>query len=141
VIDDGRLRNDQRFATNPQRVENRRELVRLIGELLADKSKDDVAAQLTARGVPAAAIRSVDALLEDEQIEALQLIQKTGSGASLAVAPVRCDGQVPSLEARTPELGGSTSELLEECGYTHAEIAELLRERVAAASRPASAGE
>jgi CoA:oxalate CoA-transferase len=140
VIDDGRLRNDERFATNPQRVENRREIVRLIGELLADKPKDEVAAQLTARGIPAAVIRRVDALVEDEQVEALQLIQKTSSGASLPVVPVRCDGQVPSLVAGAPELGDSTSELLEECGYTRAEVAELLRERVAA-SHSAGVGE
>jgi CoA:oxalate CoA-transferase len=137
VIDDGRLRGDERFATNPQRVANRNEIVRLIGELLADKPKDEVAAQLTARGIPAAVIRSVDSLVEDEQIEALQLIQKTSSGTPLPVVPVRCDGHVPGLEAEAPDLGNSTSELLKECGYSPADVADLLSRQVVAATGPA----
>jgi CoA:oxalate CoA-transferase len=136
VIDDGRLRDDPRFTTNPERVQHRQDIVQIIGELLADKSKHDVAAQLNARGIPAAVIRRVDALVDDEQVAALQLMQTTNGGVSLPVIPVRSDGRVPSLRADAPDLGGSTGALLQECGYSSREIAELQSSRVVALPEP-----
>jgi crotonobetainyl-CoA:carnitine CoA-transferase CaiB-like acyl-CoA transferase len=137
VIDDGRLRGDPRFTSNPDRVRHRNEIVRLIGELLADRPKEDVVRELAARGIPAAVIRSVDALAGDPQVEALRLMGRTESGTALPVTPVRCDGEVAELDADAPVLGDSTATLLEECGYSSTDIADLVDQQVAFAAVPA----
>jgi crotonobetainyl-CoA:carnitine CoA-transferase CaiB-like acyl-CoA transferase len=137
VIDDGRLRGDPRFRSNPDRVRHRNEIVRLIGELLADRSKEDVVRELAANGIPAAVIRSVDALADDPQVEALRLMGRTESGTALPVTPVRCDGEVAELDADAPVLGDATATLLEECGYSPTDIADLVGQQVAFAAVPA----
>jgi crotonobetainyl-CoA:carnitine CoA-transferase CaiB-like acyl-CoA transferase len=130
VIDDGRLAKDDRFATNRDRVQHRDEIVQLIGDLLADRSKEDVVAELSRNGIPASVIRRVDAMLDDPQVEALELIQRTSSGMRLPVAPIRCDGAVPNLADDPPPLGGSTTRFLTECGFTAPQIAELIQQEV-----------
>jgi glutaryl-CoA transferase len=55
---------DERFATNPSRVENRAELIPLIAQRLALKSTDEWLQALEEAGVPAGKIRSVPEALK-----------------------------------------------------------------------------
>jgi CoA:oxalate CoA-transferase len=130
VIDDGRLRGDGRFDTNPERVKNRHEIVRMINELLANRSKDDVVAQLTERGIPASVVRSVDEVIDDPQVAALGLLQPMNSGVPLPVAPVRSDDQTPTLDTGPPPLGDATSSFLLECGVREDDLENLMRDGI-----------
>src|SRR5689334_2659299 len=55
---------EERFATNPKRVENREELIPLIARRLAVKSAEEWLQALAEAGVPAGKIRSVPEALE-----------------------------------------------------------------------------
>jgi crotonobetainyl-CoA:carnitine CoA-transferase CaiB-like acyl-CoA transferase len=63
VLDAPELAADERFATNPERVKHRQQLIPLIAERLAMKSAEEWLQALDDAGVPAGKIRSVpDAL-------------------------------------------------------------------------------
>ena len=59
------LATDERFATNPRRVENREKLSRSIGELMASRSCADWLSTLDAAGVPCGPINSIEQLFDD----------------------------------------------------------------------------
>jgi crotonobetainyl-CoA:carnitine CoA-transferase CaiB-like acyl-CoA transferase len=120
------LEQDPRFATNADRVRNRERLVPLLSAGVSDLSAADAVERLRAAGVPAAAIRGVDALPGDPQVAALDLVQATADGRRLAVTPARLEGQMPQLgNVTVPELGAHTEAVLREAGLTDAEIAIL----------------
>lgn len=59
VVGDARLADDERFATNSARVENRESLVGALTELLAGESADVWVERLSAVGVPAGRVGTV----------------------------------------------------------------------------------
>ncbi len=58
------LADDDRFATNPKRVENRAALYEIIEAAFKSRNRDDWIADLHAAGLPAGAIRTVDQVME-----------------------------------------------------------------------------
>jgi len=77
VLEAPELASDDRFATNPKRVENRQLLIPLIAERLALKSAQEWLHALEQAGVPAGKIRSVP--------EALQAAADAGRPATTRV--------------------------------------------------------
>src|SRR5207237_1074182 len=67
-----------RFAANPARVENRGELVPLLGRRLREETTATWLERLTAAGVPAAPVQDVAEVAEHEQTRALGILQDLG---------------------------------------------------------------
>ncbi len=65
------LTTDERFSTNPARVANRLELRQVLEGLLATRSAKEWDGLLGREGIPASRVCSVDDVLADEQLEAL----------------------------------------------------------------------
>jgi crotonobetainyl-CoA:carnitine CoA-transferase CaiB-like acyl-CoA transferase len=119
---------DERFATNPQRIERRDELAALIQERLSGRSREEVLLQLRDAGVPAAPVNDIGQVADHEQTAALGLIQELPEPT--VALPVSFDGQRALHRTPPPRLGEHTAEVLREAGYDEEAIAALEREGI-----------
>lgn len=93
------LPEDERFATNPQRVALRDELAALIAERTRTWTTEELLAALVAAGIPASPVLDVGAAAEHEQTRALGILQQLGDFTTVA-QPVSFDGE--RLRHRSP---------------------------------------
>ena len=115
---------DERFSSNGARVANRNEMVRLIGEAIAQKTAAEWLDRLEAAGIPAGPINRVSQALADVQAQHRQMV-RTIAGIPLVGSPVRLDGERADSDLRPPALGEHTCEVLRALGLANHEIEEL----------------
>jgi crotonobetainyl-CoA:carnitine CoA-transferase CaiB-like acyl-CoA transferase len=129
------LARDERFATNPARVENRAELIPLLAERLRERPAEDWVAALDAAGVPVGKVRSVPEALASAAAAgrpATTSVEHPTAGAlELVASPIW--GPTDWAPATAPPLLGEHTEVvLRELGRTDEEISALLERGVAA---------
>jgi len=115
---------DQRFASNAERVANRGEIVRLVGQAIAQKPAAEWLAQLDAAGIPAGPINRISQALGDVQAQHRQMV-RTIAGAPLVGSPVRFDGERADSDLPPPALGEHTAEVLAQIGIGGRAIEQL----------------
>jgi formyl-CoA transferase/CoA:oxalate CoA-transferase len=98
------LEPDERFATNPQRVERRAELAALIEERTRTWRTSELLDALVAAGIPASPVRDVGEAAEHEQTQALGILQRLGGFTTLA-QPISFDGARLLQASPPPALG------------------------------------
>jgi crotonobetainyl-CoA:carnitine CoA-transferase CaiB-like acyl-CoA transferase len=98
------LELDERYATNPQRVERRAELAALIEERTRTWTTDVLLEALVTAGIPASPVRSVAEAAEHEQTQALGILQRLGDLTTVA-QPISFDGQRLLHRSPPPSLG------------------------------------
>ncbi|HAN59725.1 MAG TPA: hypothetical protein DCQ11_02630, partial [Gammaproteobacteria bacterium] len=77
-------KTDHRFASNPERVNNRKVLNESIQDIIARESRDDWIRRLDEGGVPNTPLQSLDQVVEHPQTKALGMLQKSpDSGMTL----------------------------------------------------------
>lgn len=111
------LATDPRFATNPARVANREELVRIVAEMMRTRSRDAWLAALHGAGVPCGPINTIEQVFDDPQVVSrglrLDLPLGSGNGTAPSVAnPIKYSATPLSYEAAPPDLGWSTADVL-----------------------------
>ena len=123
---------DQRFLTNKLRHENKGVLLPVMEKILLEKSAEDWLAIFDEAGVPAAPVNKLDRALENEQVEAREMIREfdyPGSGRVRVVGnPIR-DLTLPRNPdpKPPPTLGEHTKEILKNIvGYEDDKINALL---------------
>jgi crotonobetainyl-CoA:carnitine CoA-transferase CaiB-like acyl-CoA transferase len=123
------LAADPRFVTNPARVAHRDELIPLLAERLAEATVADWLERLDAAGVPAAPVRDLPEVLEDEQTRALGIVQPLPHPAVPELAtvapPLSVDGARVVHRTRPPLLGEHSAAVLAEAGYSAEEVEAL----------------
>ncbi|TFW21419.1 CoA transferase [Massilia arenosa] len=124
------LRDDPRFATNPQRVQNRDVLVPLLAEMVKTKTKDEWIAQLEAVNVPCGPINNLDEVFDNPQVKArgmaVDMPHPAAGSVKLVRSPMRLSETPAEAELPPPLLGQHTDEVLRDVlGKSDADIAAL----------------
>ena len=104
---------DERYATNPERVKRRAEVNAMVQAAVATKTRDEWVAILEKVGVPCAPLQSVDEIIDHPQTEALGMMQNTPDGAMrLMGLPISFDGERPETRLGPPTLGNGSDVVL-----------------------------
>jgi crotonobetainyl-CoA:carnitine CoA-transferase CaiB-like acyl-CoA transferase len=126
VIGAPELVDDPRFATNPNRVAHREELIALIADRFSAEDAQTWLKRLDAAGVPAAPVHDIGQVAEDEQTVALGLLQpldhSTVSDFRTVALPLSTDRERVTYPSAPPTLGEHTGAVLTELGYSAEEI-------------------
>ena len=112
------LASDARFADNPLRVANRDELRPLIGEYLLARPARQWDELFTAAGVPVSHVRPIEAVMEDEQVLARNMVKPTrlpnGREVPTWGVPLKIDEQLDSPILAVPAVDEHRDEILAE---------------------------
>lgn len=116
VIERPDLRDDPRFATAPKRVEHRNELIPILNEVMAKRSRKEWTARLDAAGIPCGQIRTVGEVLTSPHLKARGMIvslpHPTAGSVTVTGIPLGLKGTPGAIRTAPPLLGQHTEELL-----------------------------
>jgi crotonobetainyl-CoA:carnitine CoA-transferase CaiB-like acyl-CoA transferase len=122
------LAEDERFATNAGRVENRRALIPLLQDRLRERTAEEWVEGLDAAGVPVGKVRTVPEALAaaaEAGLPATLGVEHPSAGPlQLVASPIWGATERESATA-PPLLGEHTADVLHELGHDRARIAEL----------------
>jgi crotonobetainyl-CoA:carnitine CoA-transferase CaiB-like acyl-CoA transferase len=128
------LVDDPRFRANPDRVENREELVAVLSESLRERPTAEWHERLTAAGVPAAPVADVADVVHAPQTEALDFFQPLDhpviGDLRLPVLPLSFGRERLRHRSAPPLVGEHSREVLREAGLGDEEIEALGRDGV-----------
>jgi crotonobetainyl-CoA:carnitine CoA-transferase CaiB-like acyl-CoA transferase len=123
------LGEDQRYASNAQRVERQAELSPRLEPLFRDKTAEGWEAVLVARGVPCGVVAPFREFFAHPQVEAMDMNpvveHPTIGPMRVAGVPIHFEKTPGRIQRAAPTLGQHTDEILCELGYTERQIEEL----------------
>ncbi len=128
------LIEDERFATNPDRMENRAELVEELERSTREKSTDEWIEILFEAGFPAGPIYNYEQVFEDPHTLAREMMVEMdhpveGKVKGLGI-PVKLSETPGRIRRAAPLLGEHTEETLKGLGYSEEKIADLRERKV-----------
>ncbi|MGQ9586360.1 MAG: CaiB/BaiF CoA transferase family protein [Anaerolineae bacterium] len=129
------LAEDPRFATNPDRVQNRATLIPLLQEVFRRKTTEEWIRLFFEMGIPGGPINTVDQVFQHPQVQARGMVVEVPHPAAGAVRLVRSPlnlSRTPTrVRSHPPLVGEHTGEVLSRLlGYTEGEIRALRSEGV-----------
>jgi crotonobetainyl-CoA:carnitine CoA-transferase CaiB-like acyl-CoA transferase len=130
AIDREDLRDDDRFASNPDRVEHMDELEAELSTVFRDRTTDEWVDLLAdEHGLPVGPVNTVDEALSNEQTEARGVMDEvehpTAGTVPVIEHPLRFRNLDPGFEGPPPLLGEDTEAVLSDLGYDADDIAAL----------------
>jgi crotonobetainyl-CoA:carnitine CoA-transferase CaiB-like acyl-CoA transferase len=109
------LSEDQRFASNPDRVANREELVALLQEEFSKKTADEWVEEIRGAAVPVGPVNSLADVFSDGHVISSGILQNVEHPAAgmleLLASPVLVDGERLPIRRPPPTLGQHTDEM------------------------------
>ncbi len=135
TLGDKDLADDERFATNAQRLKHRATLVAALSELFARAPKSHWLDQLERAGVPCGPIQSIPEALADEHVLARGMVfslpHSNGVPVPQIANPIKFSRSRIHYRRAPPALGEHTDEILAtELGRSEHEISDLRRKGV-----------
>ncbi|KAM5374838.1 hypothetical protein ACJZ2D_006332 [Fusarium nematophilum] len=132
----GTLATDERFKTNPKRVENREELARLFNAVFRTKTTAEWIDAFAGSNVPFAPINNMKRTFAHPQTEARNMLAQVSLDAAVAgkfhlIGPaVKFSETEAAIRSEPPLLGQHTSEVLSEMGIAADEVESLEQQGV-----------
>jgi crotonobetainyl-CoA:carnitine CoA-transferase CaiB-like acyl-CoA transferase len=123
------LVDDDRFATNADRVENRDALDPLLAEELADFETDELLDRLDEHDVPASDVKNMEQIFANPQVQARGMNESvhhpTAGEVEMAGSPMHFSRTPTEVWGHPPLLGEHTDEVLTEHGYSDEAVDDL----------------
>jgi crotonobetainyl-CoA:carnitine CoA-transferase CaiB-like acyl-CoA transferase len=117
VLGQAQWSSDVRFATNPQRVKHRDELIALIREMTVSRPTDEWVAVMEKAGVPCGPINRLDKVFADPHVEArgmrIEMPHPLSGKVPLVANPIRMSETPVQYRQSPPTLGAHTDEVLD----------------------------
>lgn len=132
AVDKVEWAQDARFATNPQRVQNRQVLVPMLQRVMAGRTTAQWEELLAREEIPHSPVRTVDRALATPQAQARRMVWPADEPGQVPLlgSAVHWHDQPAVRGRRPPSLGEHTAEVLKEwLGYSDEQVAELGRLR------------
>ena len=118
VIGRPELAEDERFATNPDRVANREALIPELQREFSGRTADEWADELRAAGVPSGPVNTLSDVLADEHLLGSGMLQDldhpSAGHLEMLASPILIDGERLSIRRPPPTLGQHTDEAHDE---------------------------
>ena len=124
---------DERFASNPQRVKNRAELVPLMQAVFMDKERDAWLDLFDAASVPCGPINNIAEAVAMPQVAAREMVvglNKAETEMRVLGSPVKLSGTPVQYRSAPPNLGQDTVSVLTSLGYTQEQIEQLQQQHI-----------
>jgi itaconate CoA-transferase len=128
VLEKASLKKDPRFSSGPARLQNREAMHAQIDAAFSKITSQEVVRRLEAADIANARLNDMKEFWAHPQLAARGRWTKVGSPAGEIDAlkpPFNLDGMEPRMDA-VPALGEHTRSILEEIGYSAAEIQRLV---------------
>lgn len=123
------LKDDPKFATNPDRVAHRAEMIDLLNGIFATNTVAHWVKVIDDAGVPVGPINKTSDVVADEQVRArdmfLPIDHPNVPDLRVPNSPIKLQGTPARLRRPPPLLGQHNDEVLAELGYAAADIAVL----------------
>ncbi|MGP3667067.1 MAG: CaiB/BaiF CoA transferase family protein [Candidatus Bathyarchaeota archaeon] len=123
------LADDPRFNTNPKRVENREELVKILEKIFIQKTTNEWLELIRKAGVPCGPIYNIRDVVSDPQVLFRKMVveikhPKAGM-IKVTGVPVKLSESPGDIKLPPPMLGQHTDEILSFLGYSSGDIVKL----------------
>ncbi len=110
------LTRDERFLLNPDRVAHREELFKELASTLGTSDSAEWVEKLTAAGVPTTPIQTIDQVVADEQVAAIDALPEVPhpriTDFRIVNMPIQIDGEYAPVRRVPPLLGEHNDEVL-----------------------------
>lgn len=124
---------DERFKTNPLRVQNRQQLIALMSEAFLSKERDEWLNLFDEAGVPCGPINNIAEAIAMPQSQAREMVvnlPKNGENVRVLASPVKLSATPVRYHSAPPDLGQDTVSVLTNLGYTPNEIDDLQQQKI-----------
>lgn len=122
------------YAKQPDRLRNRPALMGLLAQIFASASSAEWLARLEAHGVPAGPIYRMNEVFDDPQVRHLNIAQPVEhherGHIRLVGQPVTLSRTPASIATAMPDKGEHSDAILEDIGYSAADIARLRAQNI-----------
>ena len=135
VSDRPDLAADQRLTHNVDRIREREWLIPTVSETLARLSRAEIEKRCAKVGIAFAPVGTVEDLWRDPHLAAGGLVETTlsnGVVTKLPKLPIEMDGARPDKRRDPPAVGADSHAVLSEAGFSAAEIAALVTDKIIA---------
>lgn len=133
VLDVEALR-DRKFKTNPDRVQNRDELISILEEIFKRKTRDEWVDMLESAKIPCGPVNKLSDILNDAHIKEREMVVEM-EHPSLGIlkmlgVPVKLSRTPGRIKTVPPAQGEHSETVLKQMGYSKEEIETFIKEGI-----------
>lgn len=129
LLNEEPLAEDERYATNEKRLENRESLTAILAERFKEKDASEWQSLLNDSGIPCGPINDMQSLFNEEQVKARNMLVEVdhpqAGKVPLVGSPLKLSRTPVSIRKHPPLAGEHNGEVLRELGFTNEEIEQL----------------